>query len=845
MFGSIFAFEVRRLVRSMSTYIYFFMLFAVTFLVALLAGGAFPEAHFQIAGEKVFANAPLIIEAFFSAINNYIGLIIIVAVIGNAVLQDFRTNTYTMIFTTPVSKFDYLFGRFVASLFITVLILSAPAFGMMLGYGSPWVNHDKVEAFQFMPYVYTYVQTVIPNAIIDGIIFFAVSLIARDIFVIWLSLIIFFVANGVSGSIFGTLDNQTIAALVDPMGNFAKRAVSKYWSTYDKNHLHYTLKGLYLVNRLLWLGISAVVWFIGYTYFSFTSSPRKVFFKKSKLADSSKLTFVPVFFKGNELPDVSRSFTTAANLKSLWGLSVNECLTMWRNVYFRIILLFGMLFLFIASTQLGKMFETSVLPVTYRVVEGFGGTFQLFIVILTIMFGGELVWRARDFRMSNILDSLPVPNWVFYCSKLAGMLFMQLLLLSVIFVCGVIVQLFKGYTHLEIMLYFKYLYGFRLIDLAMLAVLSIFVQALVRNKYLGYFIVGLFYFWNGTFAQIVLKHNLFIFSSDPGLTYSDMNSFGSAVSPYFIYKLYWGAFCLVLAVLSSLLWARGTEKSLALRFADARNKTNARSWMVLVVGVVVFIGCGSFIYYNTNVLNKFATEFKQQEQQATYEKKFKKFELSPQPKITDVKLNVDIFPYTCGMHSDGTFILKNKSTSTIDSVHIYVPSEIKIQALGFSRPSQLMLNDSEYAYRIYKLAQPLLPGDTMTLAFSVDMVTKGFSDQFSGLGTPLDNGTFVNNMSFLPNIGYNKGGEIRNNSDRKKHGLGYRKTANPITDTAAYYRNLFVNDADFITFDATQVLSLQNGYQDPQFLFVPFSPLHCEERKVERCKHRDFLPAGA
>ena len=58
MFGYIFAFEVRRLLGAISTYIYFFILFIVTFFLALLAGGAFPEANFLIFGEKIYANAP-------------------------------------------------------------------------------------------------------------------------------------------------------------------------------------------------------------------------------------------------------------------------------------------------------------------------------------------------------------------------------------------------------------------------------------------------------------------------------------------------------------------------------------------------------------------------------------------------------------------------------------------------------------------------------------------------------------------------------------------------------------------------------------------------------------------
>ena len=791
--------------RSLSTYIYFFILFLIGFLVALIAGGAFTDANMQFGGEKVFVNAPAITDAIFGGIDNFVGLIIIVAVIGNAVLKDFSSNTYSMIFTTPVSKSHYLFGRFSANLFMCLLILMGPAFGMMLGYATPWVNHEKLAAFSLMPYIVTYWQTIVPNTILMGGIFFAVSLISRDIFVIWLSLLIFFVARGVSNSIAGSLENQTIAALTDPMGNIAKRVMSKYWNTDQNNHLYYRMSGLFLINRLIWLSLSGIILGIGYSFFSFSASPRRISFRKPKVPDNTKLTFVPTFFNREKLPVVTRSFTTGANLKNLWGLSVNECVALWRNIYFRIIMLFGILYLFLVSTQLGKIYDTTVYPVTYIIVEVFSSPviFTLFIVIITIMFSGELVWKSRDLRMSNILDSLPVPNWVFYISKIAGLIFMQILLLLVIVLVGVIVQLFKGYTHFEFSVYMQYLFGFKLVDLIFLAILAVFVQTLVSNKYLGYFIVVIFYIWNLFFAQSLLKQKLFVFGSDPRIEYSDMNHFGHAVYPFLVYKIYWGAFCIALAVLSSLLWSRGTEKKLKLRWTDALSKTNRISWTVITVAVLLFMGTGGFIYYNVNVENKFLSDFKQEEQQAQYEKKYKQFDRIPQPKITDVKLAVDIFPSQLGLHTAGTYVLENKSGHLIDSVHILVPSAIKINVLSFSRAAQLVLNDSEYAYRIYKLAQPLNPGDTITLSFNLDMITKGFTQDFSGLSTPLYNGTFVNNQQFLPSIGYSANVELSDNTRRKKHGLAYRPTENAINDSVEYRQNLFTRDADFITFDAT------------------------------------------
>jgi len=804
MFNTIFFFELKRLLKSVSTYIYFCILFLVTFFMSLFIGGAFSGVVVNLAGEKINANSPIVIDAFFAGISGWVGIIIVVAIIGNAVLKDFKYNVHNLIFTTPVGKFDYLFGRFAASLLICLLVLTGPAFGMMLAYASPWVNADKIGAFMLSPYVACYWQTVVPNALLQGAIFFAVSLIARDIFVIWLSLIIFYVGIGISNSFFNSLQFQTLSALADPFGAHAKRELGKYWTTFDKNHLVYRLTGIFLWNRILWLGASVAIFLLGYARFSFSSAPRRLSFGRARFSgDKGLANFEQFRTQKISLPAVSQTFSTGSFLRNLRSLSVYECRTLLRNVYFRIILLFGMLLLFLTSLQLGKIYDTVTLPVTYQVVEIFGGTFQLFIVIMTIFFGGEIVWRNRDNRIDNILDALPVPNWVFYISKLAGLMFMQAILVFIIMFCGVVVQLFKGYTNFEILLYIKYLFGMRLVDIWMLAILTVFVQAVVRNKYVGYFIVALFYIWNSGFAGLVLKHNLLVFGSDPGFTYSDMNGFGHEVFPYYVFKLYWGAFCFCLAMLSNLLWARGSDAGYKWRIRQAGKPAARRSVLALVAGIAVFIVCGSFIYYNTNVENHFETGYQAEEDQAHYERTYKKYENYPQPKITAVALNVDIYPYSRSLHAAGTYMLLNKSGRPVDSLFIELPPEITVAEMHFGKQAQLALNDTEYNFRIYKLAQPLAPGDSVLMTFDLNRINRGFQHDFTGLGTPLYNGTFMNNTSFLPHIGYAKEAEIQDNATRKKHGLAYRPTANPITDTAAYTTNIFTSDADFIRFEAT------------------------------------------
>ena len=70
---------------------------------------------------------------------------------------------------------------------------------------------------------------------------------------------------------------------------------------------------------------------------------------------------------------------------------------------------------------------------------------------------------------------------------------------------------------------------------------------------------------------------------------------------------------------------------------------------------------GSFIYYNTNVLNKNISEKEQQKAQAQFEKDYRHLLSTPQPRIVAANWNVNIFPEERGVNIDGYYWLKNKT----------------------------------------------------------------------------------------------------------------------------------------------------------------------------------------
>ncbi len=120
-----------------------------------------------------------------------------------------------------------------------------------------------------------------------------------------------------------------------------------------------------------------------------------------------------------------------------------------KNIYFAVILLAGIIFMAVSARELGDMFGTRTWPVTYQVLDTAGGTFMVFVLIIITFYAGELVWRERDAQTHELFDSLPLPTWVPFLSKLLALFYVQILLAVVVMLTGMGIQLSKGYTHLN------------------------------------------------------------------------------------------------------------------------------------------------------------------------------------------------------------------------------------------------------------------------------------------------------------------------------------------------------------------------------------------------------------
>jgi NAD(P)-dependent dehydrogenase (short-subunit alcohol dehydrogenase family) len=193
------------------------------------------------------------------------------------------------------------------------------------------------------------------------------------------------------------------------------------------------------------------------------------------------------------------------------------------------------------------------------------------------------------------------------------------------------------------------------VDVVLLAVLAVFIQAIAGHKFLGWGLMVIYIVTTLTFVNLGFEHNLYNYGGVPEVPTSDMNRLGKFWVGAWWFRLYWSAFAVGLVVLTYALWRRGTETRFWPRLRRLPSRLTGKAGLTFTVAAVVIIAAGVFIYVNTNVWNVYRTKIDDEKWQADYEKTLLRFENTPQPKITAMKLDVDLYPHDPGVNTKGVY----------------------------------------------------------------------------------------------------------------------------------------------------------------------------------------------
>ena len=754
MWYEIFKFEIIYRLKRLETYLYFIALF----LFSMIAFDFIFES--QSIGQ-LDENAPYIIARLMAIISG-IFMLIVSLVMGVPILRDFEHKIESLVFVNPINKRDYLWGHFLGSFVVLVFIFSAVIWGLIAGEFLPWRDETNQQAFTLWAYINPFLTIVIPSLFFTGSLFFVSGALSKNLIVVYTQGVLFFVFFIISSKV----DNALLASILEPFGYTALGQLTESWSIEERNSRIIPLAGKLLYNRLFWLAIGGMALSICYSVFDFSIMKDKSLKKKQSKNQEAVSSNTSV-----AIPRVHSSDDFKANLLKLKYNSIFYFKSIIKEVSFWSIVICGIVIIAVNSVSLAASFGVDSLPKTYLIVEELQESSIFFFLIILVFYSGELIWKERAAKIDQIYDSLPQSDFVNLAGKFIGLLLIYGLLLIVLIFAGIIFQTIHGFYQYDL---YVYLVGFFLEVFPFLVLytfISFFVHTIVNSKYISYLLVMVFFIATMALDVLDYGHQLFRFGGTSIGKYSEMNGYGHFFHSYFSFQFYWLAFAIVLFFVSTAFVVRGTDEKFSIRLKAAKSRFGSSLLKASFVFLALFLSIGTYIFYNTDILNNNWTRKEKLQFRADYENTIKKFEDLVQPKLVEVKLDVELYPSERNYDVKGSYTLVNSSSKPLKSINVqkWIDQQIELTDISFGGGAITDSTYSIYGFNIYHLNEAIQPGDSIEMKFTQHFKTSGFVADNSSVRI-VHNGIFFDNQS-LPKLGYNPKFEIDDVGDRKQLGL--------------------------------------------------------------------------
>jgi ABC-type transport system involved in multi-copper enzyme maturation permease subunit len=790
-------FEMGYQARRWWTWLYVVVILGLSFLITMEA------ATGDARGGGYWANSPYaIIE--LTLIGTVMGLLVAAAFSGDAGARDPETRIAPLVYASPVAERTYLGARFGAAFLLNALVLLTVQVGQIAAILITDIPPELIGPMKIATYVASFIVVALPNAFLATALLFLLSVLSRRSVSSYLgAVVLFFTSIFVWVIVAEKLGLWELAKIIDPLGTTVFREISLTTTDAQKNALSIWSNSSLLLNRAVWLTVSAIIIAITHLRFRFETASSRAWWRRK--TDSTDVTLrersAPI-----TIPKVEPSSGIAVRLDQFAVItmqSFREVAISWGGL---VLLLLATITAVFGPKAMAHLGVPSV-PTTEQMVNWVAHTGEIiwFIVpILTTFYAGELVWRDRETRMSEIADAAPVPEWVQLMGRYAGLALMLAVYQLLLIVACIVVQMQMGYYDFDLPLYARTVLGLSLTQHLLFAAVAFALHVIINQKYAGYLAVIGAYVFTQLAPSIGIEHHLLVYGTSPEWTYSDIKGFGPSLIPWMWFKTYWAAWAVFLLVVAILFWVRGREPGFKARLGLVRERLTPRAIGIVAAMFAVIIATGGFIFYNTNVLNTRESDDARLAKWARYEKTYGKFSGIAQPELSAISLRVDIHARDRDETVHAKYTLVNRSGSPIATIHLLPDDEVETSAAVFDRPARAIVDDKELYYRIYQLGTPLAPGDSLHVSFDVRFRPRGFTND--GIEeSVVANGSYFEGNDWLPVIGYEREREVASGSDRKKHGLPPRHDVPSLDDTAA----LYTAGAKRIAFDA--VISTDEG----------------------------------
>jgi len=447
-----------------------------------------------------------------------LGLPIFNAVImGDPVLRDFRTEVDPLIFSKPVSRAQYLLGKFFGNFFVLVCCQAVfPVTQMVL---QPFPTSGMiVQPFRVFPYVKHFFFFLVITHLALAAFYFTVGTLTRNSKIVYGLAACFYPIYLAYGLFLIRPLPVRWRAMLDPMQLGATlRGNGFLHSAEFLNQYVVPYTADMIANRVVLIALAAICLLVLYFRFSIVERTSTRAFSVLDLSTPGQsIHFDPetdvsarAFTSEQVVASVRRTQSVplskvarankgiAANLRKLGAATALELLLLRAEKSLLVLIPLGVLISFLSLP-----FSTGASEVSPS--AGFAGSSArgtlVFLLGVIVFYAGEAMHRDREVKVEPGLWSTPARDSVFLVSKFLATVLLAMGLLLLIGLTAMLTQYFRRQLPFDLGAYLL-TYGVIVIPgLVFIGATSIALNVLLREKYLTYVVIiavssGLFYLY--------------------------------------------------------------------------------------------------------------------------------------------------------------------------------------------------------------------------------------------------------------------------------------------------------------------------------------------------------------
>lgn len=737
MMRAVFSYQFRLWMGRPITYILAAAFYGITLFIFLGTAGFFDDYSTIQESAREFYNSPHLIQSYLRFIGKGL-LMLLPAVVGTSIYDDFKTNFFPLLYTSPIHKNRYLASHFSGSFLIVLLISLTPGAALITG---EWILSDTtipLGPFSVSGYLQGYLLFLIPNLACLGIIIFTVVALARNVFAGYFLLILFFLISVVAENLFTF--SPLFSSLIDPFGDLSAEYSSLSSAAVPESNPAVFGIPVLAANRLLYQTLTLLSVLFLFRYFKLSQYP--AFATQSRSSRAKQKT------AKTKSPGVGYSIFTE-NYPHLYRLVY---LIRWktgfliRNKFFLFsaaAIVISLLFILSTHTIAGL---PPMQPLTRSILYVPSILCITMVTPVTFILSGMLTWYSEESGMWPLTYATPAKNSLFVLSDILTLFLIQGIFLLLFMVTGMGFQIYHGWFDLNITQYLFHITFMMAPVLITWTLLSVFAHTIIQNFYAALFL--LVFIWMGTFGfdQIGIQSRLFRFNTYAALPISDLNGYGHLIGGELVLRGYWIISAFILIPLTLLLFNRERWFNLSDLVALIRIRFSiiyllTFSVLLLSLSIIGFTIHREEARIYTPDLSPGVWKH--------LENRFEHLSGLPQPQISSVALQVDIFPDEHRFEAAGSYTLINRTAQSVDTLIVKNGFD-ELTTHSLSVPAVEIMHDSLMQAFVYQLENPIMPDDSIRLDFRVKNSPNTLFQQNSSV---LTNGTFIND-DILPRIGY-------------------------------------------------------------------------------------------